>query len=125
MFMYLFGLACDRRARIRIASINGMQFQYSRCVYISAYTEPRYLPRRGGNRSRAPMPDSDAAPPAAPAMLVVGGCVCTMDGERRVLNPGAVLVIGGRIAAVGTVRWGTEGQKLCAASSLSLALFDD
>ncbi len=36
------------------------------------------------------------------ALVLTGGTVVTMDGERRVLSPGAVAVDGARIAAVGT-----------------------
>jgi len=34
-------------------------------------------------------------------LLVSGGTVVTVDAERRVLDPGAVTVEGGRIVAVG------------------------
>ena len=38
----------------------------------------------------------------AAATLVTGGCVVTMDLERRVLDDAAVLVVDGLIACVGS-----------------------
>lgn len=35
-------------------------------------------------------------------MVITGGAVITMDAERRILDDGAVAIVGGRIAAVGT-----------------------
>ena len=41
-------------------------------------------------------------PPARPVdLLVAGGIVVTMDGDRRVLADGAIAINGGRIVAVG------------------------
>ena len=34
-------------------------------------------------------------------LLLTGGCVITVDGDRRVIDPGAVAVSGDRIVAVG------------------------
>jgi 5-methylthioadenosine/S-adenosylhomocysteine deaminase len=47
--------------------------------------------RRGGNMKRADL-------------LVVGGTVVTMDGERHVISDGAIAIAGGRIVAVGLRR---------------------
>lgn len=53
------------------------------------------MTNRGGTRSRGPAGRAEAG------VLVEGGTVITMDGQRRVLQPGAVAIRGDRIVAVG------------------------
>lgn len=53
------------------------------------------MTNRGGTRSRGPAGRAEAG------VLVEGGTVITMDGQRRVLQPGAVAIQGDRIVAVG------------------------
>jgi 5-methylthioadenosine/S-adenosylhomocysteine deaminase len=45
--------------------------------------------------------EAKAAAPKLTDLIVRGGTVVTMDGERRVIEDGAVAVLGGRIVAVG------------------------
>src|SRR5690606_6967661 len=44
-----------------------------------------------------------ARQPLSVDLILTGGIVVTLDGERRVLDPGAVAIRGTGIAAVGTV----------------------
>ncbi len=55
-----------------------------------------------------PMPEETVdittvtGPPRACDLLLTGGCVVTVDDDRRVLDPGAVAIAADRIVAVGT-----------------------
>ncbi|GAB5468086.1 MAG: amidohydrolase family protein [Rhodospirillales bacterium] len=49
-------------------------------------------------------PDATASQPRNCDLLIVGGCLVTVDGERRVLADGAIAVQDGKIAAVGSTR---------------------
>ncbi len=51
-------------------------------------------------RSRVNLPRLRRKPAPNASLIIANGIVVTMDGERRVLNPGSVAIEGARIVAV-------------------------
>lgn len=47
-------------------------------------------------------PETTAVPPRSCDLLLTNGVLVTLDAERRIIDPGAVAIVGDRIAAVGS-----------------------